>query len=99
MLVHVHCHEAYSNMTTIYFFQAMYIRVKRIKVTYFIQCDPTETILGIKQKLHAMIDEPPTNQKLVLRSTQVMLDDSNTLAEQGVSYPFHVTCYFGVLLV
>ncbi|XP_078171182.1 ubiquitin-like superfamily protein [Carex rostrata] len=63
---------------------AMYIRVKRMKVTYFVQCDLTETVLSIKQKLHAMIDELPTNQKLVVRSTQAVLDDSNTLAEQGV---------------
>jgi elongin-B len=63
-----------------------------MKVTYFIQCDPTETVLSIKQKLHAMIDEPPTDQKLVLRSTQVVLDDSNTLAEQGVSWFLYLLC-------
>lgn len=77
----------------------MYIRVKRMKVTYFVQCDPTETVLSIKQKLHAMIDELPTNQKLVVRSTQAVLDDSNTLAEQGVSYTFRVTCCVGFMLV
>ncbi|KAJ4755285.1 Ubiquitin-like superfamily protein [Rhynchospora pubera] len=63
---------------------AMYIRVKRAKTTYYIQCDPTEAVLSIKQKLHALIDELPTNQKLVLRATQAVLDDSSTLAEQGV---------------
>nr|VDD32503.1 unnamed protein product [Brassica oleracea] len=29
----------------------MYIRVKRMKATYYIQCDPTETVLDVKHKL------------------------------------------------
>uniref|UniRef100_A0A0A9HDD2 Ubiquitin-like domain-containing protein n=1 Tax=Arundo donax TaxID=35708 RepID=A0A0A9HDD2_ARUDO len=62
----------------------MYIRVKRNKTTYFIQCDPTETTLNIKQKLHALIDQPPSNQQLVLLATNDVLDDSKTLANQKV---------------
>ncbi|KAG1327521.1 hypothetical protein COCNU_01G014550 [Cocos nucifera] len=63
---------------------AMYIRVKRNKTTYFVQCDPTETTLDIKQKLQTLIDEPSNNQRLTLVATNDVLDDSKTLAEQKV---------------
>ncbi|TVU46920.1 hypothetical protein EJB05_06493, partial [Eragrostis curvula] len=65
--------------------QTMYIRVKRNKTTYFIQCDPTETTLDIKEKLHSLIDQPPSNQRLILLATNVVLDDSKTLANQKVT--------------
>lgn len=63
---------------------AMYIRVKRLKTTYFIQCDPTETILEIKQKLHNLIDQPVNDQRLIVVETGEVLDDSKTLADQKV---------------
>ncbi|KAK2646596.1 hypothetical protein Ddye_021791 [Dipteronia dyeriana] len=63
---------------------AMYIRVKRSKTTYFIQCDPTETILDIKQKLRVLIDQPVNNQRLILMGTGEVLEDSKTLADQKV---------------
>ncbi|KAJ6846307.1 uncharacterized protein M6B38_279690 [Iris pallida] len=63
---------------------AMYIRVKRGKTTYFLQCDPTETTLDIKQKLQGLIDQPINNQRLTLVSTNEILDDSKTLANQKV---------------
>lgn len=67
-----------------YLIQAMYIRVKRIKTTYFIQCDPTEKVLDIKQKLHGLIDHPVDDQRLIFVETGEVLDDSKTLAEQKV---------------
>ncbi|XP_057495615.1 uncharacterized protein LOC130780613 [Actinidia eriantha] len=63
---------------------AMYIRVKRSKTTYFLQCDPTETILDIKQKLHSLIDQPANDQRLILVATGEVLEDSKTLADQKV---------------
>ncbi|XP_044471096.1 uncharacterized protein LOC123200063 [Mangifera indica] len=63
---------------------AMYIRVKRNKTTYFIQCDPTETILNIKQKLHTLIDQPVNDQCLILVGSGEVLEDSKTLADQRV---------------
>ncbi|KAI7756337.1 hypothetical protein M8C21_007892, partial [Ambrosia artemisiifolia] len=63
---------------------AMYIRVKRNKTTYFLQCDATEKILDIKQKLHDLIDQPINDQRLILVSTGEVLDDSKTLADQKV---------------
>ncbi|XVE71672.1 hypothetical protein DITRI_Ditri10aG0170200 [Diplodiscus trichospermus] len=63
---------------------AMYIRVKRSKTTYFIQCDPTETTLDIKQKLHNLIDQSVSDQRLILLNTGEMLEDSKTLADQKV---------------
>ncbi|KAI4987642.1 hypothetical protein ZWY2020_020442 [Hordeum vulgare] len=62
----------------------MYIRVKRNKTTYFIQCDPTETILSIKQKLQSITYHPPNKQRLILLATNNILDDSKTLADQKV---------------
>lgn len=64
----------------------MYIRVKRHKITYFIQCDPTESTLDIKQKLNGLIDKPVHLQRLTLMSTNDILEDSKTLAEQKVKY-------------
>ncbi|KAF5469422.1 hypothetical protein F2P56_013500 [Juglans regia] len=63
---------------------AMYIRVKRSKTTYFIRCDPTETILDIKEKLHVLIEQPVNNQRLILVGTGEVLEDSKTLADQKV---------------
>ncbi|GMI88633.1 hypothetical protein like AT5G57860 [Hibiscus trionum] len=63
---------------------AMYIRVKRSKTTYFIQCDPTETTLDIKQKLHTLIDQPVNDQRLILMNTGEILEDSKSLADQKV---------------
>ncbi|GAB2226715.1 hypothetical protein Droror1_Dr00022534 [Drosera rotundifolia] len=63
---------------------AMYIRVKRFKATYFLSCDPTETILDIKQKLESLIDLPVDDQRLILTATGAVLEDSKTLAEQKV---------------
>ncbi|PON52813.1 Ubiquitin domain containing protein [Parasponia andersonii] len=63
---------------------AMYIRVKRNKTTYFIQCEPTETILDIKQKLHVLIDQPVNDQRLILFSSGQVLEDLKTLADQKV---------------
>lgn len=62
----------------------MYIRVKRSKTTYFLQCDPTETIMDIKQKVYALIDQPVNDQRLTLMTTGEVLDDSKTLADQKV---------------
>lgn len=72
-------------MYTMIFVQAMYIRVKRNKTTYFIQCEPTETILDIKQKLHVLIDQPVNDQRLILMSdgqSGQLLEDQKTLADQ-----------------
>ncbi|KAI3771907.1 hypothetical protein L6452_03079 [Arctium lappa] len=63
---------------------AMYIRVKRNKTTYFLQCDATEKVLDIKQKLHTLIDQPVNDQRLILAATGEVLDDSKTLADQKV---------------
>ncbi|GAA0170800.1 hypothetical protein LIER_24984 [Lithospermum erythrorhizon] len=63
---------------------AMYIRVKRNKTTYFLQCDPIDKVLQIKQKLHALIDQPLFDQRLFLMPSQLLLDDTRTLADQQV---------------
>ncbi|CAI9098748.1 OLC1v1035448C4 [Oldenlandia corymbosa var. corymbosa] len=62
----------------------MYIRVKRNKTTYFLQCLPSEKVLQIKEKLQVLIDEPVNNQRLILIQTGEVLDDSKSLADQKV---------------
>lgn len=76
----------------------MYIRVKRNKTTYFVQCDPTETVLDIKQKLHSLIEHPVKNQRLILVSTNDILDDSKTLADQKVNQTFR-SCFLCALIL
>lgn len=72
----------------LYWLQAMYIRVKRHKTTYFVQCDPTDTALDIKQKLQSLVDQPTDNQRLTLCTSNTILEDSKTLAEQRVINTF-----------
>ncbi|CAM6101567.1 unnamed protein product [Calypogeia fissa] len=64
--------------------KAMFIRVKRKKTTYFLHCDPTETVLEIKQKIQALSDNPVDCQRLILLSSQLVLEDNRTLADQKV---------------
>lgn len=40
-----------------YIVQSMYIRVKRQKTTVFLQVEPTDTLLEVKQKLQALIEK------------------------------------------
>lgn len=72
--------------------QSMYIRVKRSKTTYFIQCEPTETILNIKEKLQNLIDQPANDQRLILVGTGEVLEDSKSLADQKVLI-LRVSCF------
>lgn len=66
----------------------MYIRIKRHKTTYFIQCDPIETTLNIKQKLESLIDQPVVDQRLILMGSGEVLEDSKTLADQKVGLQY-----------
>lgn len=66
----------------------MYIRVKRNKTTYFIQCLPTEKISHIKEKLQVIVDQPSNNQRLILFATGEVLDDAKSLADQKVPVYF-----------
>ncbi|KAL3535151.1 hypothetical protein ACH5RR_003612 [Cinchona calisaya] len=62
----------------------MYIRVKRNKTTYFLQCLPSEKVLQIKEKLQILIDQPANDQRLILIKYGEVLDDSKSLADQKV---------------
>ena len=62
----------------------MFIRVKRKKTTYFLHCDPSETVLETKHKLHALSDVPVDQQRLILLSSHAVLDDNRSLADQKV---------------
>ncbi len=35
----------------------MYVRVKRLKTTYFLHVEPTDTVLEVKQKLQELVDQ------------------------------------------
>ncbi|KAI5062493.1 hypothetical protein GOP47_0023032 [Adiantum capillus-veneris] len=62
----------------------IFIRVKRKKSTYFVHCEPNETILEVKAKLQTLSDHPIYTQRLILLATHQVLDDARTLAEQKV---------------
>lgn len=47
-------HQARAYARTL---QSMYIRVKRQKTTVFLQVEPTDTVLEVKQKLQALLDK------------------------------------------
>ncbi|KAH7404278.1 hypothetical protein KP509_15G019100 [Ceratopteris richardii] len=64
--------------------QAMFIRVKRKKTTYFLHCEPSDTTLEIKSKLQVLTDQDVDAQRLILVSNQLVLEDARTLAEQRV---------------
>ncbi|XP_019241207.1 PREDICTED: uncharacterized protein LOC109221196 [Nicotiana attenuata] len=75
---------------------AMYIRVKRNRITYFIQCDPTETILQIKEKLYNLTDQPVNDQQLILLPAGDVLEDSKSLADQKLKKNKHFQwCFRG----
>ncbi|CAA6671008.1 unnamed protein product [Spirodela intermedia] len=52
----------------------MYIRVKRHKTTYFVTCDPTDTVLRIKQKLHI------SNRMCLIRFTFFQVENDAIVA-------------------
>lgn len=59
------------------------LRVKRKKLTVFVQAEPTDTVLEVKHKLHDMLSQAPEAapelQRLYRDSD--MLEDSKTLAD------------------
>lgn len=79
-----YCHELSLWANAGVFMQSMYIRVKRSKTTYFIQCEPTESTLNVKEKLQSLIDQPVNDQRLILLETGEVLEDSKSLADQKV---------------
>ena len=68
--------------------QTIFIRVKRKKTTYFLELEPTDTILEAKQKLQALSDVPVDKQRLVLmKDGPTILQEAKSLAEQRVHFP------------
>ncbi len=63
----------------------MFIRVKRKKTTYFLHCDPFESVLETKQKLQALCDVHVDKQRLILVEPETILDEAKSLEEQQVS--------------
>ncbi|GMH36217.1 hypothetical protein BSKO_04085 [Bryopsis sp. KO-2023] len=61
----------------------MYVRVKRLKTTYFLQVKPTDTILEVKQKLQEYCEQPPEFQRLLKQkgTSWTALDDARRLEE------------------
>ena len=71
----------------------MFIRVKRKKTTFFLHCEPSETILEIKSKLQVLTDNDVDAQRLILLSTLQLLDDARTLADQKVKFECFIICW------
>lgn len=58
---------------------SMYIRIKRQKLTVFLQVEPSDTVLEVKQKLQALVEQPPDKVQLCKGSSP--LEDAKRLSE------------------
>lgn len=94
LMDYFHTVNRFVSLISLFSMQAMYIRVKRNKTTYFIQCDPTETVLQMKEKLSNLIDQPANDQQLVLMPAGDVLEDSKSLADQKVNHPSLSSSFF-----
>lgn len=94
LMDYFHTVNRFVYLISLFSMQAMYIRVKRNKTTYFIQCDPTETVLQMKEKLSNLIDQPANDQQLVLMPAGDVLEDSKSLADQKVNHPSLSSSFF-----
>eukprot|EP00879_Flechtneria_rotunda_P028836 GHRR01031067.1.p1 GENE.GHRR01031067.1~~GHRR01031067.1.p1 ORF type:complete len:112 (+),score=28.86 GHRR01031067.1:293-628(+) len=65
---------------------SMYIRVKRKKTTVFLQVEPTDTVLEVKQKLQALVEWPPHKLQLFKEphNQPTVLEDAKKLADLRV---------------
>lgn len=61
----------------------MYIRCKRKKVTVFLQVEPTDTVLEVKAKLQALLDQDPASIQL-RKEDGAVLDDARRLSDLRV---------------
>lgn len=76
------------------------MRIKRKKTTVFLHCEPTDAIHSLKDQLHTLLDQvrgtaarmrdhqaaqEPDKQRLLLLSSNTVLEDSKTLADAGVA--------------
>lgn len=57
----------------------MYIRVKRQKITLFIQVEPSDQTSDIKYKIESLLKKQPDHQRLF--KDGIPLDNDQTLAE------------------
>ncbi|KAI5080620.1 hypothetical protein GOP47_0003803 [Adiantum capillus-veneris] len=64
--------------------EAMYLRVKRQRTTYFVHCNSGDSGGEVKAKLQALSCHPARQQRLILLPSRRILDDSRTLAQQQV---------------
>ncbi|KJE96945.1 hypothetical protein CAOG_007189 [Capsaspora owczarzaki ATCC 30864] len=55
----------------------MYIRIKRKKLTVFLECSLSDTVGVLKQKLGRIVQMEPANMRLLF--DQQVLDDSKTV--------------------
>ncbi|KAG1678871.1 hypothetical protein FOA52_003539 [Chlamydomonas sp. UWO 241] len=58
---------------------SMYIRVKRLKQTFFLHVEATDTVLEVKSKLQDLVEQPPEKQQLLKGTT--VLEDAKKLAD------------------
>lgn len=60
---------------------SMYVRVKREKITYFIQADPSDTILELKEKLQEHLDKVSSQRRSPSQSVLKERNLQNALFE------------------
>eukprot|EP00286_Rhodomonas_abbreviata_P000038 CAMPEP_0181288380 /NCGR_PEP_ID=MMETSP1101-20121128/300_1 /TAXON_ID=46948 /ORGANISM="Rhodomonas abbreviata, Strain Caron Lab Isolate" /LENGTH=104 /DNA_ID=CAMNT_0023392495 /DNA_START=178 /DNA_END=492 /DNA_ORIENTATION=+ len=60
---------------------SMYLRIKRQKQCIFLHCDPSDTILTIKQKIKGINNVEIADQRLLVTDEKIVCDESKTVKE------------------
>mmetsp|Transcript_31209 Transcript_31209/g.83737 ORF Transcript_31209/g.83737 Transcript_31209/m.83737 type:complete len:107 (-) Transcript_31209:8-328(-) len=60
---------------------SMYIKIKRQRQTIFLNCEPGDTIISLKQKIKAINSVPAEDQRLIVPEDKVVCDDNKTVRE------------------
>ena len=61
---------------------SQYVRVKRLKQTIFLNCEPTDTVMDVKTKLQQFAGKGPDDIRLLADNNP--LDETKTLADLKV---------------
>mmetsp|Transcript_31208 Transcript_31208/g.83735 ORF Transcript_31208/g.83735 Transcript_31208/m.83735 type:complete len:88 (-) Transcript_31208:424-687(-) len=71
---------------------SMYIKIKRQRQTIFLNCEPGDTIISLKQKIKAINSVPAEDQRLIVPEDKVVCDDnkvSNLIIISFFPPPYH----------
>lgn len=71
-----------TDVSAFYFAQTMYIRVKRKKMTVFLQVNPKDVVSSVKETLAGLVEKSSDDMRLW--SGSVLLDENKSLEHFGI---------------